>query len=163
MKIISRQFVKGAVAGAIVGLTLGSVVAAWGAFGKKGWERFGSEFQGGYVAGFVDCVRLGKQMEPQGYMFRTFKTPRSATIPEWQWAVTEVYKNKKYQDLNMYQVMELAGYELEKHYGPDIEAPSTGPLERLREVLKQRRVERIEKARKAREAAQAESPAPPAP
>ncbi len=139
MKEHHRGFVRGIVIGLTVGLLLGGTGAAWATFAKKGWERFGQWFQEGYVAGFNDCVRLAKALDPQGYVATNYVVPPKAKPHMWRLKINELYAKKEHAERPMSQIMVIAGKDLAKATGY-VEIQGGDPrMENLRKALDTRR------------------------
>ncbi len=124
--------------GVVAGLTAGLVTIAHSTTGKKAWERFGGMFQSGYVSGFQDCVRIAEATDQEGYVSRTFILPGAANATHFQAWVNEAYKDPKYAEKTVPQLLVLAGYKLEATFGPEVPAGDVG-LESLRHVIDRRR------------------------
>ena len=145
MRMPPEGFTRGMVLGVTLGLVVGSTGVAAAAFGKKGWERWGSMFQGGYVAGFVDCVRVAKAREGSSLIALSYMVPVNAKAVHWQSKVSELYAKKENHNRPMSQIMAMAGNELVGKLGPDVQG-SDG-LQRLRQFLEKRKKRLQEKAK----------------
>lgn len=168
MRQDKRSFAAGVVVGAVAGLIAGAVTVAHSTTGKKAWDRFGDMFQAGYVSGFQDCVRIAKGMDQDGYVARAYVLPQGAKAIEYRNWVDEAYKDPKYVEKTIPQLLVLAGHKLEAKYGPEAPSGNVG-LEGLRAVIENRRAaireaEQAQKDLEAEKAAEAEkAPAPKAP
>jgi hypothetical protein len=163
-----RSFAAGVVVGVVAGLIAGAVTVAHSTTGKKAWERFGDMFQAGYVIGFQDCVRIAKGMDQDGYVARAYALPQGAKPTEYHTWVNEAYKDPKYVEKTVPQLLVLAGHKLEAIYGPEAPTGNVG-LEGLRAIIENRRaaIREAEQAQKDLEAAKAgdaeKAPTPKAP
>jgi hypothetical protein len=171
---VKKSFTAGVVVGLVAGLTAGMVTVAHSTTGKKAWERFGDMFQAGYVAGFQDAVRIAKAMDQEGYVARAYVLPEGAKPTHYQAWVNDAYKDAKYSEKTVPQLLVLAGYKLEATFGPELPANNVG-LEGLRSVIESRRAamreamqaekdlqaEKAADATKTGDAAKAEEPTAP--
>ena len=133
------SFTVGLVVGLVAGLTAGLVTIAHSTkTGKKAWERFGEMFQSGYVSGFQDCVRIAEATDQEGYVSRTFILPGGTNATHFQVWVNEAYKDPKYAEKTVPQLLVLAGYKLEAKFGPEVPAGDI-QLESLRNAIDRRR------------------------
>ena len=125
-----------------IGFALGVVVGSAGLsaaeFSQKGWERFGLMFRQGYMAGFIDAIRIAKNYDPAGYIAQTFPTPPRATAIHWVAKIDELYTKPEYQNRPLSQLIILAGAMMEKDFG-DVMAPDDPRLKELRRVLEANR------------------------
>ncbi len=138
----------GLAAGIVLGFVIGSTSVAVAAFGYKGWQRFGRDFQVGYLAGFFDMANLARNITPGGFIDERYPLWPKATLADWHDAVNEVYENPDNQGYGMYEIVQLAAVELKKKYGP---APTA--VERLAPILN----EQLKRARQGVNAAKAKA------
>lgn len=168
----NRSFVAGLVIGLTAGLTAGLVGVAQSATGKKAWDRFGDMFQGGYVAGFLDCVRLAKVTDFEGYIATNFVIPPGTKPTHFQAWIDKAYQDPKNAERTLPQMLVLAGYKLQGQFGPEPPVAANPSLEALRSVIESRRaaareaadVKKVledEKAADAKAAAAKSATAPP--
>lgn len=143
----------GLIVGIILGFSVGSASVATAMFGYKGWQRFGGDFQLGYLAGFFDMANLARNLEPGGYVDEHFPVWPEVKVLEWRTVIDELYKNPANQEYGMYAIVQLAAKELAKVHGP---APTA--IERLAPKLK----EQLERARDPKQQAQRPATAAPA-
>jgi hypothetical protein len=157
-----RGFFRGIAVGLTAGIILGGTGAAWAGFGKKGWERFGQWFQEGYVAGFNDCVRLSKALEPDGYVATNYILPPKAKPHMWRIKINEIYAKEENADRPMSQVMVMAGQDLAKQTGY-VELKGGDPrVEGLRQAMEQRQKAIRDASKAAKGEGQSTSPDPKA-
>jgi len=131
-------------AGIVLGLMIGSASLSVAAFGYKGWQRFGRDFQLGYLTGFFDMANLARNLDPDGYVDENFPLWPKARLTDWHNAVNELYMDPENREYGMYAILRLAAEELKKKYGP---APSAA--KRLQPAF----TEQIQRARKAEQEA----------
>ena len=136
----------------VAGLVIGSAGVAGAAFGKKGWERFGPMFQQGYVAGFIDAVRIAKNFDPSSYLATNYALPPKAKPLDWTIAVTELYAQKEHENRPMSQILNIVGLNLTKKFGPEVKMDHARQIARLRAALEQQRRAVEEYKRQAEEA-----------
>lgn len=165
MRNRNGSFYSGLVIGVVAGLLTGAIGVAQSATGKKAWERFGEMFQAGYIAGFLDCVRLAKGMDSQGYVASNYVLPRAAKPTDYQLWINEEYKKPEAADRTLPQMLILASHAMEAKFGP--EQPLTGvQMQHFRKMIEARREGLIaeEKGKQGAEAAPATPPGgmPPA-
>ncbi len=150
MKICRGQGRTALVAAFIAGLLTATAVPALAGFGKTGWERFGALFQQGYVAGFIDAVRLAKSRDPDGYLTKNFKIPAQAKAIHWAREVTEMYAEERFEKLLVSDVLQAAGDKLSIKLGPEAEFFDRG-VESLRAMTEARHRAMIERFKEAKE------------
>ena len=148
-------FTKGVVAGTVIGLLVGSAGLSLAGFGKKGWDRFGLMFKHGYVAGFNDCVRIGKSTNPHSQIAMLYVLPDSAKGDHWVKEIDKFYANPKFAGRPMSQIMILAGKELEKTFGVEKGITGANAFEILRRIDESRRKAAIERRKAEAESASA--------
>lgn len=161
MRNRNGSFFSGLVIGVVAGLLSGAIGVAQSATGQKAWERFGAMFQAGYIAGFLDCVRLAKGMDSQGYVATNYILPRGAKPGDYQAWINEAYKNPEIADRTLPQMLILASHAMEAKFGP--EAPiGNVQMQQMRRVIDARRQALIaeEQAKKATGAAAQPGEAP---
>jgi cell division protein FtsN len=148
------SFVSGLLVGVVAGLLTGAIGMAYSATGKKAWERFGDMFQAGYVSGFLDCVRVAKGMDSQGYVAANYVLPRGAKPTDYQVWINEEYKKPEAADRTLPQMLVLASHGMEAKFGPE-QPIGNMQMQQMRKVIDARRQALIdeEKAKKAAEAA----------
>jgi len=153
------SFYSGLVIGVVAGLLTGAIGVAQSATGKKAWERFGDMFQAGYISGFLDCVRLAKGMDSQGYVATNYILPRAARPGDYQLWITEEYKKPEAADRTLPQMLVLASHAMEAKFGPE---PPMGSvqMQHMRKVIDIRRQGVIEEER-AKQGAAAAPATPP--
>jgi hypothetical protein len=151
------SFVSGLTIGVVAGLLAGAIGTAYSATGKKAWDRFGDMFQGGYVTGFLDCVRLAKGMDQRGYIATNYTLPIGAKPSHFQAWINEEYKDPKAADRTIPQMLVLAGYKLQAKFGPEQVQSGNVPQQAMQSVIDARRraIVEAEQAKKALEAAKA--------
>jgi hypothetical protein len=144
-------------------LTAGLVGVAQSATGKKAWERFGDMFQAGYITGFLDCVRIAKAMDYEGYVATNFTIPPGAKPTNFQAWINEAYKDPKAADRTLPQMLVIAGYRLEGQFGSEVPSSGNASVEALRAATEARRtaILEAEQAKKDLEAAKAADGAKP--
>ncbi len=113
-------------------------------FGKKGWERFGPMFQQGYVAGFIDAVRMAKGHSPQSYLALNYPVPAAAKAIHWAHEVKEIYSEKRFQKLFLPDVLQIAGQRLSSRMGGEATYQDPG-LESMRRMVERRHKALIER------------------
>jgi hypothetical protein len=150
----------GVVAGVFGGLLAGAVGVAHSATGKKAWERFGEMFQAGYISGFLDCVRLAKGMDGQGYVATNYVLPRGARPGDYQAWIQEEYKKPEAAERTLPQMLVLASHAMEAKFGPETPIGSV-QMQHMRRVIDARRQALLE-AEKSEKAAQADDTRKPA-
>jgi len=141
----------------VAGLLAGALGVAHSATGKKAWDRFGKVFQSGYIAGFLDCVRLAKGMDSQGYVATNYKLPAAAKIGDYQRWIDEEYKKPESADRTIPQMLVLASHAMEAKFGPETPMGNVQMMH-MQRILDARRRALIEeeKAAKAAQAAEGE-------
>jgi hypothetical protein len=149
------------VIGVVAGLLTGAIGVAQSATGKKAWERFGDMFQAGYVAGFLDCVRLAKGMDSQGYVATNYILPRAAKPTDYQIWINEEYKKPEAADRTLPQMLVLASHAMEAKFGPE-QPIGNVQMQHMRKIIDARRQDLIE-AEKAKQGAAAQPGTAPAP
>jgi hypothetical protein len=151
------SFYSGLAIGVAAGLLAGALGVAHSATGKKAWERFGKVFQSGYIAGFLDCVRLAKGMDSQGYVATNYRIPAAAKIGDYQHWIDEEYKKPEAADRTVPQMLVLAGHAMEAKFGPETQVGNVQMMH-MRRIIDARRRALIEKekAEKADQAAKSE-------
>lgn len=147
----------GLVVGIVLGFVIGSASIATATFGYKGWQRFGGEFQLGYLAGFFDMANLARNLDPGGFVDENYPVWPNVRLREWQQTVDGLYQDPKNQEYGMYAMLRIAAAEMKKKHGP-----GQTTIERLAPRFRQQ----IDRAKKAEAAARAGSgdskPAAPA-
>jgi len=127
-------------AGFALGIMVAGASVSFAALSKKGWERFDPMFKQGYVAGFVEAVRIAKGVEPFSYMATQYRTPPKAKPYAWMLMIDELYKKKEHANRPMPQLIAIAGVKLESKFGEEPKADQGAALEALRTAIdKQRR------------------------
>jgi len=127
----NSSFRSGLVIGAIFGVIVAGVGLSHSAVGKKAWDENGWSFQVGYVAGFLDAVRLTKSMEPGGWIDKSYALPKNANLAVWHKAIVELYEDPENASNDVPRLILVAGKPLEKEYGPEAARDTTGGFERL--------------------------------
>jgi hypothetical protein len=135
----AKSFIVGLSVGVLAGLMAGFVGAAYSATGKKAWDRFGEMFQAGYVAGFLDCVRIAKAMDYEGYVATNFTIPPGTSGAHFQAWINEEYKDPSVAERTLPQMLVLAGYKLQAKFGPEPPLSGDASMEALRAVIEARR------------------------
>ncbi len=148
MRFRDKAFAKGLAVGLVVGLLMTVALSATASTGKKAWDRFGDMFKAGYVAGFLDCVRIAKGFNDKGYLATAYVLPPRTKGANWVWTIDRLYQDERYQNRQLPQIMVLAGEELAKKFGPEIKTSHTG-MAGLRAFLAARR-KSLAEARKAK-------------
>jgi len=128
---------KSLVLGIVIGLLIGSAGLVYSAMGKAGWDKQPAYFKLGYIAGFNDVIRMVKRSVPDSAIAKDYTLPRNAKIPNWLYTIETMYKDPKYKDRNISQMMALAGSDMKAQYGEDIVVVSG--LEQLAKALARRR------------------------
>ncbi|MFQ5352981.1 MAG: hypothetical protein ACE5D3_07900 [Candidatus Binatia bacterium] len=150
MRRRNTSFTKGIVVGLVVGIATTLTLSATAATGKKAWDRFGYMFKSGYVAGFLDCVRIAKGFNDQGYLAKTYTLPPGTSGLDWIKAINALYSDDDYSRRELPQILVVAGERLTKKFGPELK-PVTPNMGGLRAYLAARR-EAMLKAKKAKTA-----------
>jgi hypothetical protein len=152
------------VIGIVAGLMAGAIGVAHSATGKKAWERFGDMFQAGYIAGFLDAVRLAKGMDSQGYIATNYVLPRAARPGDYQAWITEEYKKPEAAERTLPQMLVLASHAMEAKFGPE-QPMGNAQMQHMRKIIDLRRKAAIEaeKAAGAAKAGEAAGAAPTTP
>jgi hypothetical protein len=153
------------VVGIVAGLMAGAIGVAHSATGKKAWDRFGDMFQAGYIAGFLDCVRLAKGMDSQGYIATNYVLPRAARPGDYQRWITEEYKKPEAAERTLPQLLVLASHAMEAKFGPE-QPIGSAQMQHMRKIIDLRRKAALENekaagAAKSGEAAGAAPTTPP--
>ena len=159
MRNRNGSFFSGLVIGVVAGLLTGTIGAAQSATGKKAWERFGDMFQAGYIAGFLDCVRLAKGMDSHGYVATNYILPRGAKPGDYQLWINEEYKKPEAADRTLPQMLVLASHAMEAKFGPE-QPLGNVQMQHMRKVIDTRRQGVIEDER-AKQGADAAPATPP--
>ena len=146
---------RGVAMGFALGFLVGSAGVASAAFGRQGWDRFGLLFKQGYVAGFIDCVRIAKAIDPFSYIATNFPAPPRAKPIVWVRTIDDLYAKDEHKDRTLAQILIIAGAKLEKDFGDDQARPGDQRLEHLRQAIDRQRKALLQ-ARKTVEAAQGE-------
>ena len=157
MRNRNGAFVSGLAIGVTAGLLAGAIGVAHSATGKKAWDRFGDMFQAGYIAGFLDCVRLAKGMDQQGYIATNYVLPRAAKPSDYQaWINEEYKKNPESADRTIPQMLILAGHKMAAKFGPE-QPTGNVQMQHMRRVIDARRqtIIEAEQAKKDLDAAKA--------
>lgn len=162
MRNRNGSFFSGVAVGVVAGLLTGAIGVAHSATGKKAWERFGNMFQAGYLAGFIDCVRLAKGMDSRGYVATNYILPRGAKLADYQAWINEEYKKPEAAERTLPQMLVLASHAMEAKFGPE-QPIGNIQMQHMRKVIDGRRKELIEseKAKQAADTAVAEEAAEP--
>jgi len=126
----------------------GAIGVAHSATGKKAWDRFGNMFQAGYIAGFLDCVRIAKGLDSQGYVATNYILPRGARPGDYQRWINEQYKNPDSAERTLPQMLVLAGHAMEAQFGPDQAIGST-QMQHMRKIIDLRRQKALEESKTA--------------
>jgi len=145
------SFFSGVAIGVVAGLLTGAIGVAHSATGKKAWERFGNMFQAGYLAGFIDCVRLAKGMDSRGYVATNYILPRGAKLADYQAWINEEYKKPETAERTLPQMLVLASHAMEAKFGPE-QPIGNIQMQHMRKVIDARRKELLE-SEKAKQAA----------
>jgi hypothetical protein len=132
------SFFSGLVIGVVAGLLTGAIGVAQSATGKKAWERFGEMFQAGYITGFLDCVRLAKGMDSQGYVANNYVLPSAAKPADYQRWINEEYKKPEAADRTLAQMLVLASHAMEAKFGPE-QPLSNVQMQHMRKLIDIRR------------------------
>jgi hypothetical protein len=112
-------------------------------------------FKQGYVAGFIDCVRIAKALDPFSYIATQFPAPPKAKPLVWVRTIDELYAKDEHKNRTLAQILIIAGTKLQKDLGEEPFKPNDQRLEALRDAIdRQRRA--LLQARKTVEAAQDE-------
>ena len=146
----SRQttgFGRGLGLGLVVGLLIGGAGVALAAIGKPGWDKLQRPVQAGYITGFLECVRLAKATDQEGYIATNFVMPAAAKPLDYLAAVDKLYVQEEHATRSLAQVLVIAGAEMEKKFGPDMRYGHAG-LEGLRQMVEARRKAMAEEAKK---------------
>jgi hypothetical protein len=154
-----RGLALGLVLGLALGLTLGAAGGSLAGFSKKGWGRVGLEFKQGYMAGFVDALRVAKNQDSSGWMTKNYRVPKNAKAIHWVAEVDRLYKEPSNSNREMAQIMVVAGRNMvdSKKFGPDIGSDSNQAFKALQAfAVKKQRAEAVKKKAEA-EKAEAES------
>lgn len=151
MRNRNGSFFSGLVIGVVAGLLTGAIGVAQSATGKKAWDRFGNMFQAGYVSGFLDCVRLAKGMDSQGYVATNYILPRAAKPTDYQIWITEEYKKPEAAHNTLPQMLVLASHAMEAKFGPE-QPIGNVQMQQMRRVIDARRQALID-AEKAKQGA----------
>jgi hypothetical protein len=141
--------------GFALGVVVGSSGLAAAAFGRQGWERFGPMFKQGYVAGFLECVRIAKALDPFSYVATQFPAPPKAKPDVWMRKIDELYAMDEHKNRTLPQLLIIAGGKLEKDYGLGDVKPGDRRLEALRQAIDRQRKALLQ-ARKTVQAAEGE-------
>jgi hypothetical protein len=157
------SFFTGLVIGVVAGLMAGLVGVAHSTTGKKAWERFGDMFQAGYVTGFLDCVRIAKAMDYEGYVSTNYAIPPNAKASHFQAWITDAYKDPKSSDRTVPQLLVFAGYKLQGQFGTETLQTGNPSTNALHAVMESRRkaILEAERAKKELDAAKAADGATP--
>lgn len=129
--------VKCLVVGIIVGVLFGSAGVVFSALGKEGWAQRDVQFKLGYIAGFNDVVRMAKRSMPQSTIAQSFAIPRDAKLINWLYEIEQLFKDPRYENRSIVDLMALAGGPMAKKFGGEAHVESG--LERLREAMDKRR------------------------
>ena len=156
MRNRNGSFVSGLVVGVTAGLLVGAIGVAHSATGKKAWDRFGKLFQAGYVAGFLDCVRLAKGMDSQGYVATNYILPTAARPGDYQRWITEEYKKPEAAERTLPQMLVLASHAMEAKFGPETPTGSV-QMQHMQRILDARRQALVEKEKAEKAAAAAKA------
>jgi len=133
--------------GLSIGLIAGIATESLAGFGKKGWERFGPMFQQGYVAGFIDAVRMAKSRSPESYLARNYPIPAAAKAVHWAHAVKQIYSEKRFEKLYLPDVLQIAAQRLSARMGAQATYSDPG-LESMRRMVEARHKALIERMKK---------------
>ena len=139
--------------GLVAGFILGSASVSTATLGQKGWNRFGQLFKEGYVAGFVECVRVAKGLDPFSYVSTQFPAPSRAKPTVWVKTIDDLFAQEEHKNRTLPQLMIIAGTKLEPEYGDQKFQPGDQRLEALREAIDRQRKALLD-ARKTVEAAE---------
>ncbi len=107
-------------------------------------------FKSGYMAGFIDCLRIAKAFDDRGYLATTFTLPPRVSGAHWVKVIDELYEDESSDERQLPQMIALAGDRLEKKFGREIKSKSPG-LGALRAFFAARRKAMLE-AQKAKAA-----------
>lgn len=105
----NRSFLSGVGVGVLAGLLVGGAGIARSATGKQAWDRFGSMFKTGYITGFLDCVRVAKGMQADGYIASNYVLPPNATPAHFQVWINRAYKDPALATRTLPQMIAAAG------------------------------------------------------
>ena len=86
-------------------------------------------FQAGYLAGFIDCVRLAKGMDSRGYVATNYILPRGAKLADYQAWINEEYKKPETAERTLPQMLVLASHAMEAKFGPEQPIGNMGALD----------------------------------
>jgi hypothetical protein len=132
------SFYSGLVIGVAAGLMAGIIGVAHSATGKKAWDRFGGMFQAGYIAGFLDCVRLAKGTDPRGYIATNYILPSAARAGDYQRWIAEEYKKPESAARTLPQMLVLASHAMEAKFGPETPMGNV-QMQQMRRIIDLRR------------------------
>ncbi|HIF64178.1 MAG TPA: hypothetical protein EYG16_03915 [Deltaproteobacteria bacterium] len=154
-----RGLVLGLVLGLALGLTLGAAGGSLAGFSKKGWGRVGLEFKQGYMAGFVDALRVAKNQDPTGWMTKNYRVPKNAKAIHWVAEVDRLYNNPLNANREMAQIMVVAGRNMvnSKKFGPDIGSDANQAFKALQAFAAKKQMAEAAKKKAEAEKAGAES------
>jgi hypothetical protein len=110
---------RGLVLGVVFGLLVGSVGHVYSAIKKEGWERQDPLFRQGYVAGFLDVIRMAKTSSPDTYLDNNYRLPPGAKIRDWVAEIDELYELEGNANAPVPRIISLAGPRLEEKFEPE--------------------------------------------
>jgi hypothetical protein len=145
----NRGFTRGVIVGLVVGLICATAAGSWAVMGKSHWEEHNWHFQVGYLAGFLDVVRVVQARNPDTSLAREFKVPPQTPVYLWREKVNSLYADEANADRPLSQIIVMVGDELAAEKGYVWSPNGTSGLAGLYEFLIRRKQHLAEQHRNA--------------
>lgn len=110
-------FARGLIFGLVLGVIGASAAGALAAMNKTHWERRNWHFQSGYMAGFVDAMRIIQGRHPDTSLAREYTIPPAITPDQWVERVNELYAEPANAERPLSQIIVVAGADFAAETG----------------------------------------------
>ena len=133
-----RGFRRGLIVGLVVGLVCTAAAGSWAAMGKMHWDKRNWHFQVGYMAGFIDVVRIVQARHPDISFAREFKIPPKIPPHLWRERVNRLYGEEEHANRPLTQVIVIAGQQFAAETGYTHQPSGSVGFGALHAVIEQR-------------------------
>lgn len=110
-------FARGLIFGLVLGIIGASAAGALAAMNKTHWERRNWHFQSGYMAGFVDAMRIIQGRHPDTSLAREYTIPPTITPDQWVERVNQLYADTDNARRPLSQIILAAGADFAAETG----------------------------------------------
>lgn len=131
-------FLRGLIFGLAIGLVCTAAAGSWAGMGKHSWEKRNWHFQVGYMAGFIDLMRILQARHPDTSLAREYTVPPQVRPHIWRDRVSALYEDEKHQGRPLTQIIVIAGHEFAAETGYVRTQGGQDGLDALRRYLTER-------------------------